>query len=114
VARLSPPLPEKKLGNIYEFLDLHVPARDHAHGVRAVWQSDTGAHKNLPLFFAGQTLIGPLNQYIHVWAYKDSGERERLRAEASKTVEGWPPATREFLVMQENMLMVPSACAPLN
>jgi hypothetical protein len=66
-----------------------------------------------PLVFAGHTLFGPLNQYIHVWAYKDGGERDRLRAEASKTVEGWPPATREFLVKQENMLMVPCACSPL-
>jgi hypothetical protein len=65
-----------------------------------------------PLVFAGQTTVGPLNQYIHVWAYKDAGERERLRAEASKTVEGWPPATREFLVMQENMIMTPAPCAP--
>jgi hypothetical protein len=47
-----------------------------------------------------------------VWAYKDAGERERLRAEASKTVEGWPPATREFLVMQENTIMTPAPCAP--
>jgi hypothetical protein len=57
-------------------------------------------------------MIGPLNQYIHVWAYKDAGERERLRVEATKTVEGWPPPTREFLVMQENMIMTPAPCAP--
>jgi hypothetical protein len=66
-----------------------------------------------PLAFAGYTLFGPLNQYIHVWAYKDAGERERLRAEASKTVQGWPPATREFLVKQENMIMTPCACSPM-
>jgi len=67
-----------------------------------------------PLVAAGHTLFGPLNQYIHIWAYKDGGERDRLRAEASKTVEGWPPATREFLVKQENMLMIPAACSPLH
>jgi hypothetical protein len=65
------------------------------------------------LVFAGHTLIGPLNQYIHVWAYKDGGERDRLRAEASKSVQGWPPQTRQFLVKQENMVMVPCACSPL-
>ena len=66
-----------------------------------------------PLVMAGHTVIGPLNQYIHVWAYQDSAERDRLRAEASQAVKGWPPQTREFLVKQENMLMVPLACSPL-
>jgi hypothetical protein len=42
-----------------------------------------------PLVFAGQTMIGPLNSFIHVWAYKDAGERERLRGEAAKKVAGW-------------------------
>jgi len=49
-----------------------------------------------------------------VWAYQDAGERERIRAEAQKKVEGWPPPTREFMLKQENMLVVPAACSPLH
>jgi hypothetical protein len=58
--------------------------------------------------------IGPLNQFIHVWAYKDAAERDRLRAEAAKTIAGWPPETRQFMVKQENSLMVPAGCSPLH
>ncbi|MGH7768244.1 MAG: NIPSNAP family protein, partial [Candidatus Binatia bacterium] len=57
--------------------------------------------------------VGALNQYIHVWAYKDAGERERIRAEAMK-VPGWPPETKELMLKQENALMIPAACSPLH
>src|SRR3989304_6310345 len=67
-----------------------------------------------PLAGAWYSAIGSLNQFIHVWAYRDAGERERIRAEAQKTVEGWPPPTREFMLKQENMLVVPAACSPLH
>ena len=111
-APFSPPLPERKLGELYEF-------RTYTYQPGAMptvlerWSKVIAARTKVsPLVFAGSTLIGPLNQYIHVWAYKDAGERERLRAEASKTVQGWPPPTRELLVMQENMLLIPAPCAP--
>jgi len=111
-APFSPPLPERKLGELYE-------VRTYTYQPGAMptvlerWSKVIAARTKVsPLVFAGSTLIGPLNQYIHVWAYKDAGERERLRAEASKTVQGWPPPTRELLVMQENMLLIPAPCAP--
>ena len=65
-----------------------------------------------PLAGAWHSAIGSLNQYVHVWAYKDAGERERLRAESAK-IPGWPPVTREFMVKQENALMVPAPFSPL-
>ena len=34
--------------------------------------------------------IGPLNQIVHVWPYKDLNERVRIRAEAIKAGI-WPP-----------------------
>jgi len=112
LAPFSPPLPTTKLGGLYEF-------RTYTYQPGAMptvlerWSKVIAARTKVsPLVFAGHTLIGPLNQYIHVWAYKDAGERERLRAEATKTVEGWPPPTRELLVMQENMLLTPAPCAP--
>ena len=113
-APFSPPLPERKLGELYEFRT-YTYQPGTMPTVLERWSKVIGARAKVsPLVFAGQTLIGPLNQYIHVWVYKDAGERERLRAEASKTVEGWPPPTRELLVMQENMLLTPAPCAPFN
>ena len=112
-APFSPRLEEAKLGNIYEFRTYTYKPGTMPTVLERFGKIMSARTKVSPLVFAGHTLIGPLNQYIHVWAYKDGGERDRLRAEASKTVEGWPPATREFLVKQENMLMVPAACSPL-
>src|SRR5262245_62528646 len=45
------------------------------------------------------TEIGPLNQVIHVWPYKDLEERRKIREAAVKESGGkWPPSTSEFMV----------------
>ncbi len=113
LAPFSPPLEERTLGNLYEFRTYtYLPGT--MPRVLELFDKVMAARTRIsPLVMAGHTIIGPLNQYIHVWAYKDGVERDRLRAEATKTVEGWPPKTREFLVKQENTLMVPAACSPL-
>jgi hypothetical protein len=49
-----------------------------------------------PLAAFWHTEIGPLNEIIHVWPYKDLAERARLRAEAVKA-GNWPPNTSEFI-----------------
>jgi hypothetical protein len=57
------------------------------------------------------TEIGPLNQIIHVWPYKNLAERDRIRAESWK-VEGWPPKIGEFLLEQRSDIMIPFAISP--
>jgi hypothetical protein len=114
LAPFSPPLPEKKLGEIYEFRTYTYQPGTLPTVLERFGKVIPERTKISPLVFAGTTMIGPLNQFIHVWAYKDAGERERLRAEAAKKVAGWPPATREFMVAQENTIMNPAPCAPLN
>jgi len=42
-----------------------------------------------PLVFAGHTLIGPLNQYIHVWAYKDGGQPCTLFDASARKRKTW-------------------------
>jgi NIPSNAP len=52
------------------------------------------------------TEIGPLNQIIHVWGYKDLEERHRIREAAVK--DGvWPPKISEFIVSQQVQIMIP-------
>jgi len=59
------------------------------------------------------TEIGPLNQIIHVWGYKDLGERARIRDTAVKEGAGkWPPKTTEFLVRQRSEIFVPFDFSP--
>jgi hypothetical protein len=113
-APFSPPLPEGQLGKLYEFRTYtYLPGTMPTVLERFAQVMPTRA-KLSPLVGVWVTAIGPLNQFIHVWAYKDGAERDRLRAEAAKTIAGWPPETRQFMVKQENALMVPAACSPLH
>lgn len=64
-----------------------------------------------PLAAFWHTEIGPLNQIIHVWPYKDIAERDRIRAAAVK--DGvWPPKTAEFIVAQRSDIMLPFPISP--
>jgi len=109
----SPPLEARTLGNLYEFRTYTYLPGTMPTVLERFGNIMPARTKVSPLAGAWVTAIGPLNQFIHLWPYKDAEERERLRAEAAKTVKGWPPPTREFMVKQENMLMVPAACSPL-
>jgi hypothetical protein len=54
------------------------------------------------------TDIGPLNQVMHLWSYKDLNERERLRGELAKN-QRWNneyiPASRPHLIRQDIRLL---------
>ena len=56
--------------------------------------------------------IGPLNQIIHVWPYKDLNERNAIRAAAAKDPH-WPPPIQEFIVAQRSEIVNPVPFAPL-
>jgi hypothetical protein len=112
-APFSPPLPEGKLGKLYEFRTYTYLPGTMPTVLERFGKVMPERAKLSPLVGVWVTAIGPLNQFIHVWAYKDAAERERLRVEAAKTIAGWPPETRQFMVKQENALMVPAACSPL-
>ena len=65
-----------------------------------------------PLAAFWYTEIGPLNQIIHVWPYKDVAERGRIRAEAI-AAGGWPPKIGEFIVSMKSEIFVPWENSPL-
>ncbi len=113
-APFSPPLEERKLGNLYEIRIYTYQPGTMPTVLERFGKVIPGRVKLSPLAGAWYSAVGSLNQFIHVWAYRDAGERERIRAEAGKKVEGWPPQTRVFMVKQENMLVVPAACSPLH
>ena len=54
------------------------------------------------------TEIGPLNQVVHLWSYRDVGERQHLRAELAK-IPRWNSEflanTRPHYVRQDNRLL---------
>jgi hypothetical protein len=63
------------------------------------------------LFAFWYSEIGPLNQIVHVWPYKDLEERGRIRAEAIKAGI-WPPKTAEFMVTMRSEIMIPWGDVP--
>ena len=66
-----------------------------------------------PLAAFFHTEIGPLNQIIHIWGYKDMQERDRLRAEALTACDGhWPPKIAEFIVAQRTDVFHPFPFSP--
>ncbi len=79
---------EKRFGEAYEFRKTLSP-------LAAFWHTE----------------IGPLNQIIHVWPYKDLAERERIRAEAVAS-GNWPPKIGEFIVNMRSEIFVPFKFSP--
>lgn len=68
---------------------------------------------NLLGYFATET--GPLNQVIHLWGYRDAGDRESKRA-ALLADTGWQAyvkKVRPLIVHQETKLVVPAPFFPL-
>ena len=57
-------------------------------------------YSRLGAFF--HTEVGPLNQIVHIWAYEDSDQMQRVRAEAAVDPSGmWPPkGLAEYMVIQ--------------
>jgi len=84
----SIPEVEKRFGEAYE-------ARKKYSELAAFWHTE----------------IGPLNQIIHVWGYKDLAERDKIRAAAVKD-GAWPPKIAEFIVTQQSDILHPFSFAP--
>lgn len=109
----SPTLAPAKHGGLYEFcIDSYLPGGPAA--VRDAWETAIAARTELsPLVFCGTTEFGRLNQWIHIWAYRDHAHRDEVLARVDR--EGvWPPrGGRDLLVKQETFLAAPAACSPL-
>ncbi len=112
-APFSPPLEPRQLGGIYE-IRMYTYAPGTLPAVMERWAEKVPGRIALsPLVGAWHSELGGLNKWCHIWAYKDAGERGRIRAEAvAKGV--WPPGSPPgALLKQENMLVVPAAFSPL-
>src|SRR5437867_6715 len=57
------------------------------------------------------TEIGPLNEIVHIWPYRDLAERARIRGEASKD-PNWPPKISEFVRAMKSEILVPFSFLP--
>ncbi len=57
------------------------------------------------------TEIGPLNEVVHIWGYRDLAERARIRGEASKD-PNWPPKIGEFIRATKAEIVTPFSFLP--
>ena len=112
-APFSPPLEAREIGPLFEIRQ-YTLAPGAIPGLIERWSEKIeGRQKFSPLVAGMYTEFGALNKWVHIWAYKDAGERFRIRAEAvAKGI--WPPGSPPgALLKQENMLVVPAAFSPL-
>ncbi len=61
------------------------------------------------------TEIGPLNQNIHMWAYKDLKDRSERRAKLAQDPR-WQkmlPKNRPLLLDQESKILIPAPFSPI-
>ena len=79
---------EKRFGEAYEY-------RKKYSELTAFWHTE----------------IGPLNEIVHVWGYRDLAERARIRGEAAKD-PNWPPKIREFIRAMRSEIVVPFSFVP--
>ncbi len=58
------------------------------------------------------TEIGPLNEIVYMWLYRDLAEYARVQAEAAKD-PNWPPKISEFIRTMHSEILVPLPFSPL-
>jgi hypothetical protein len=99
-------------GNIYE-MRIYTYLPGELPQVLAAWgKAVPGREKLSPLAACWTSELGGLNKFVHVWVYKDMGERNRVREESRKGGQ-WPPQSGVRPQRQENKLLVPAAFSPL-
>ncbi len=113
-APFSPPLTPKDVGPLFEIRS-YTLAPGAIPGMIDRWSTKIDERVKLsPLVGAWYSEFGALNKWVHIWAYKDAAERQRVRADA--IARGiWPPGggTPGQLLKQENKLVMPAACSPI-
>ena len=106
------PLDKKNLGCVYE-MRTYMYQPGTMPSVLQRWAESISARTELsPLAACWYSDIGALNKFVHIWPYKDLDERTRIRTESMKLPK-WPPGTREFLVSQENKIIIPAPFSPM-
>lgn len=120
-APFSPPLVPRKLGRLYEIRVYSYPT-GAIPGVIEAWSEIIEERvKHSPLVAAWYSEESPLQEWVHIWAYADAGERERIRKKVSD-IGIWPISVvdrrlqrppRAVSVRMRNMLVIPTDFSPL-
>jgi len=97
---------------IYEMRTYDLKPRSLPEVIRRYSEAYQKRKELSPLAAFWYTEIGPLNQTVQVWPYKDLEERGRIRA-AAVAAGGWPPKVGEFILDMRSEIMLPWPNSPL-
>jgi hypothetical protein len=112
-APFMPELRPAKLGPIYEMrisivVDRTVPT------ILERWGKVIEQRTRLsPLVACWYSELGLLNKFVHVWAYRDFSQRDRVLAEAA-ALAGWPPFMDDVTRYEESQILLPAPFSPLS
>lgn len=113
-AQFSPPLTAQKIGPYYEFCtDTFAPGA--IRKVLPIWKESIAARTKIsPLVACWFSELGAMNTVLHIWAYRDLVERERVREEAAKS-GAWPIKVPPELapLKQDSLIAVPLSFSPM-
>jgi len=113
-APFSPALEPREVGPLFEIRS-YTLAPSAVPGMIERWSTKIEDRIKLsPLVGAWYSEFGALNKWVHIWAYKDAAERQRIRADA--VARGiWPPggSPAGSMLKQENKLVMPASFSPL-
>ena len=109
-APFSPPVQPRSYGELYEIRTYTYASGSIPHVIDGWSARIEDRQKYSPLVFAGYSEFGVQNLWLHIWAYKDWNERQRVRAEVHEKGV-WPPKNRPeaVLLKQQNILVTPTA-----
>jgi hypothetical protein len=107
-APFSPPVEPRTVGPLFEIITETYWLGSIPHVVKA-WSGAIEMRKKLsPLVGAWRSEIGPLNQWIHIWAYRDAAHLDHVRKEV-KRLEAWPPKAESARVQSRRSILARSA-----
>ncbi len=109
---VAPPFrPEPRLGEnggVYEVRTYGVQT-GKMNEVISRWTEHLPERESVsPLAACFTSEFGTLNEFIHIWAYKDLLHRAEIR-EATKKLANWPPGSGPFLTSQNSEVWIPAS-----
>ena len=108
-----PPLRPGEFGPCYEVRSYVLKPTGLAPTIAAWRTSVPGRIKISPVLAAMTSVTGAVTRFLHIWPYKSSDERARLRAKAAADGVWPPPGGPGHLVSQQVDIYLPAPFSPM-
>ncbi len=96
---------------IYEIRTYEVKPRTVPEVEKRFGEAYKQPGEKAPLVGSFHTEIGQLNEIVHIWAFADLDERDRVQRELRENAN-WPPKLEEFIVHAESEIVRPFPFLP--